>query len=786
MKNLSLRLLSFLIGMLILVSACKKDDEIIVTDPDPEVPEANTTIAALWKTFAEASQSEIKEDLIIVATVTANDASGNLYKQLYIQDETAGIELKINQSNLSDTYKVGDEIIVYLEGMFADNYAGMVQLGSVYEADGETNFGGIQPDDISRHIERTGNTKEITTEAYNVEDLEDALLGTLITVKNIQVEASDQGATWSESSSSTNRTFTDCFANTLVVRTSSFADFKSEILPDGAGTLTGIYSTFNGTQQMVVRSLDDVDMTEELCDIDNGGVVDPENAVYDLYQTESNNDLFDRKWTAGEKVYFDFDGVKLGTSKDAGSITSNDLFTGKRKVIIYGLGWNGSAGEFTVKINDEEKSAFLVPHEGISGTNGSRPLDYTEENHFAEVYFEVGDTPSTIEIINNDRIAIYKIAVETFEGDIPEGPEATLIDIASLRNMPQGPITTPYYIEATVSLNGASNLTHSGNLYVQDESAGIVLRSHTEDLSQVAGKIKLEVTRNSIADFNGLVQISGFTIDDIEVIDPSATVQPKEVALADVIDGMYESVMVKIEDVEFIADEQATFGGENKLSNCTDDIIVNVAPDASFASTLLPAGRGTFVGLASIYNNHQLIVLDPSALNMTAEKQCEEEEDSEEPEEGEPSDYMYVENFDNSNLAAGYSDGSFDGVNNITWSYVASRDENGDANGAGIDGNAIMLRRSSEPSSISATISGGISNFKVKLYKGFTGAGDRQVELFINGVSIAKSTAFDEPKTQEVIWTVNDINVSGEFTMEIRNITSKQIILDDISWNPHQ
>ena len=47
-----------------------------------------------------------------------------------------------------------------------------------------------------------------------------------------------------------------------------------------------------------------------------------------------------------------------------------------------------------------------------------------------------------------------------------------------------------------------------------------------------------------------------------------------------------------------------------------------------------------------------------------------------------------------------------------------------------------MLRRAASDSKItSSTISGGIGDFSVKLYKGFTGSGDRQVELFINGVS---------------------------------------------------
>lgn len=141
-----------------------------------------------------------------------------------------------------------------------------------------------------------------------------------------------------------------------------------------------------------------------------------------------------------------------------------------------------------------------------------------------------------------------------------------------------------------------------------------------------------------------------------------------------------------------------------------------------------------------------------------------------------------IEDFTNSNANSSYTDNSFVGNNGITWNYVASRDQNGDTNGSGINGNALMLRRASDNSRVtSSSISGGIQNFSVKLYKGFTGSGTRQVELFINGVSKGTSVGFDD--FLENTFTVNNINTEGNFTIEIRNIQSGQIIIDDITWS---
>src|SRR5690554_5885163 len=85
-----------------------------------------------------------------------------------------------------------------------------------------------------------------------------------------------------------------------------------------------------------------------------------------------------------------------------------------------------------------------------------------------------------------------------------------------------------------------------------------------------------------------------------------------------------------------------------------------------------------------------------------------------------------MEDFTNSNAGSSYGDDFFVGNNGITWTYVHSRDANGDTNGSGINLPALMLRRVADGSKItSSEIPNGIGNFSVKLYKGFTGGGNR-------------------------------------------------------------
>lgn len=140
-----------------------------------------------------------------------------------------------------------------------------------------------------------------------------------------------------------------------------------------------------------------------------------------------------------------------------------------------------------------------------------------------------------------------------------------------------------------------------------------------------------------------------------------------------------------------------------------------------------------------------------------------------------------VEDFTNSNATSSYSDNNFVGAGGITWSYVKSRNANGDANSSGISLPALMLQKAANNSTItSSAIPGGIGNFSVKLYKGFTSSGNRQVELFINGVSKGVSIPFND--TAEHVFSVTGINVTGNVVIELKNTTSKQVIIDDITW----
>ena len=149
-----------------------------------------------------------------------------------------------------------------------------------------------------------------------------------------------------------------------------------------------------------------------------------------------------------------------------------------------------------------------------------------------------------------------------------------------------------------------------------------------------------------------------------------------------------------------------------------------------------------------------------------------------------------LETFENHALSGTtYVNGSFVGNNSITWTYVQVTGEQTYP----IENKGILLRRSDAPSSItSSTISGGIGSFSVQMRKAFTGTGDRQIALYINGSHIADSQTFGAATgADETIHTfsVPNINIEGDFVLEIRHITgggtNRQLVIDNLTWTAY-
>ena len=120
------------------VFTVKQPDKVafVPVDMDDEV---NTTVAELKALYKEHGKPVvISGTKILKAQVVSSDEDGNIYRELYIQDATGGICLKLGRSSSYDDYKVGQILYVDCEdlcigeyGFKTGNYGGggLLQLG---------------------------------------------------------------------------------------------------------------------------------------------------------------------------------------------------------------------------------------------------------------------------------------------------------------------------------------------------------------------------------------------------------------------------------------------------------------------------------------------------------------------------------------------------------------------------------------------------------------------------------------------------------------------------------
>lgn len=78
----------------------------------------------------------IGDNVVIKGKLSSSDRSGNIYKSIYIQDETGGMEIKLGRTSLYNEYHEGETLYVRCEGLTLGMYGfssssgnGMVQLG---------------------------------------------------------------------------------------------------------------------------------------------------------------------------------------------------------------------------------------------------------------------------------------------------------------------------------------------------------------------------------------------------------------------------------------------------------------------------------------------------------------------------------------------------------------------------------------------------------------------------------------------------------------------------------
>lgn len=238
------------------------------------------SIADLKTQFATIINSDngykqIEKDMMIKAVVTGNDVSGNIYNQVSVQDASGAIIIAINGSGLSGYLPVGQEILVNLKGLYIGSYKKLPQIGGVNTklSDGSLGMGKIERAIWNEHFKilnpGEADASTVVPEEFDLTKLTDpaymdANVGKLMTLKKVKFASANGKNVWAPDDTNTSLELIDAETgkrinkNNLVVRNSGYSKFANEVVPQGVFDITGIFTRYNNTWQIVLRSTDDL------------------------------------------------------------------------------------------------------------------------------------------------------------------------------------------------------------------------------------------------------------------------------------------------------------------------------------------------------------------------------------------------------------------------------------------------------------------------------------------------------------------------------------------------
>ncbi len=285
---------TFLIsGLILALSGCIKQE--FDAPPIDQIPVGEVmTIDDLYQLYQDEGTYTFTDDRSLYAVVTMDETTGNIYRSAFIQDATGGINLHLLESG---GMRVGDSIRVYLKNCILSTYNSLHQIDNV---DNDSNI--IILANQRYHMPEMATISQIQAGGYESH---------LVRLDSVQFMQTELGKTYADADASANRMLEDCNGNSLIVRTSNYATFATDVLPEGNGSIIGIISKYGSDYQLYIRTTYEVVLDGERCE-GGGGGIEPVDEINESFSSTTPdvdivldkwlniNELGNRKWQAKE------------------------------------------------------------------------------------------------------------------------------------------------------------------------------------------------------------------------------------------------------------------------------------------------------------------------------------------------------------------------------------------------------------------------------------------------------------------------------------------------------
>lgn len=428
------------------LGSCKKEFDSPPGPSDPQIV-PNKTIAQLKAMHTTPGAYDvITDDIIISGVVIADDRAGNLYKQLFIRDESGALQILLDAASLYGNYPVGRKIFIKCKDLCISDYNRMMQLGIKATVSGAPSVQGIPSNTISNYVIGGSLNNAVTPKAVSFAelggtsvDMQHPLLGDLIQLNDYEfVNPMNTYADTSVYKKDQNDTLQNCTGSKIIMRTSGYARFAAARVKQGNGNIAAIYTIFqsgsSGTKQLLLRDTSDITFTNGRCGAPPVGSI--------IYIDEK----FETQTANASAPYLPVTIAGWQNSSETGTRTWDArTFSSDKYAYLSGFGAGGPV------------KTWLVT-KAINRTTATTTLTFaTKQNFYLSSYPGGTPVPSTLKIMTSTNY--------TGTGN-PWAAGVTWTDISSQATFSPGTTTGTSAYPSAYTPSGNISLNGSGNIYV--------------------------------------------------------------------------------------------------------------------------------------------------------------------------------------------------------------------------------------------------------------------------------------------------------------------------------
>ena len=226
---------------------------------------------------------------------------------------------------------------------------------------------------------------------------------------------------------------------------------------------------------------------------------------------------------------------------------------------------------------------------------------------------------------NGDLVAIYNVFGTTpqlfmreFEDAVMTADRCTgtsgkeeLMSIQDLRAVFTGGTSTGpanKKIRGVVISDRTSENLDGRNVFIQDASAGIVVRFQSDHTFNLGDEVEVVVSNQELSEFRGLMQVNGVPNEFSVSMGAGTLPTPREATVQEILNNAeaWESTLVMIKGANLSGN--TVFSGSVNVSDGTGTIPLFSSSRSNFAEQPVPSTPVDMTAIVSVFNDPQLVI----------------------------------------------------------------------------------------------------------------------------------------------------------------------------------